>query len=279
MALVFLNGKVLPETDALLSVFDRGFLYGDGLFETIRVYNGKPFLWREHMERLRAGLNFLRIATRLSIDQLADASLALLKQNEPREAIVRVTITRGVGTRGYSPKGACNSTVAISTHRAEPPESPPLLWKAITSSVVLRENDPLALVKSANKLPQILARAEADDLDAEEALLLNTSGFVIEGSATNLFWIKQGAVYTSPVSSGILPGITRDFILRLLPSLGISGGEANISQAELLVAEGIFLTSSGVGIAELSHLDGRVVSRSPLTQLLHEKFLAAIPLA
>src|SRR5437868_14284457 len=114
MSFAFLNGKIVPETEALISIFDRGFLYGDGLFETMRVYNGKLFLWREHMERLEAGLNFVRMANTFSMDQVADDCLALLERNQLREAIVRVTISRGTGTRGYHPKGARSSTVAIS---------------------------------------------------------------------------------------------------------------------------------------------------------------------
>jgi aminodeoxychorismate lyase len=277
MALVFLNGQFLPESQAMVSVFDRGFLYGDGLFETIRAFNYKLFLWEQHIRRLQSGLTLLRVQIPFSEAQLGEAATTLLEKNSLPDAIVRINISRGVGARGYSPKSANSPSVVISTHPVDPlSRDHPPLWRIVTTSFTLSPNDPLSAIKSTNKLPQILARAEADDLDANEALLQTRSGSLAEGTTTNLFWIKDQTVHTTPTECGILPGVTRDFILQLCHSLKIKTAQSEITKEDLLRTDGVFLTSTGIGIAEASHLDGQPLPRSALTQTLYHTYVASV---
>src|SRR5215472_16973761 len=188
---VFLNGEFVPEKDAVISVFDRSFLYGDGLFETMRVVQGRPFRWAEHMERLERGASFAGIRIPFAEASLRKFAEELIAKNQVPEALLRLTLSRGVGVRGYSPKGAEQPTIVMSLHEFLPvdPENPPG-WRLITSSFRLPADEALAQFKTCNKLPQILARAEADAAGADEALLSNTEGHVVEASSSNLFWVE-----------------------------------------------------------------------------------------
>src|SRR5213593_2119906 len=189
--LVFLNGQFLPEEQAVVSVFDRGFLYGDGLFETLAVFNGTPFRWAPHWARLQRGAEFLKITLPFPSEALRGFAAQLIAQNQMPASLLRLTLSRGVGVRGYSPKGADRPSLIMSLH-PRPASGLPTLprWRLITSRLRLPANEPLAQFKTCNKLPQILARAEADAAGAEEALLLNTDGFVVEASSSNLFWLE-----------------------------------------------------------------------------------------
>src|ERR1700722_1657657 len=166
--LVFLNGQFVPETQATVSVFDRSFLYGDGLFETMRVFHGKPFCWAEHLERLQRGAAFLKIKIPFAPDELSRYASELIERNQMPEALLRLTLSRGTGKRGYSPSGADHPTLVMSLHPAPHAASqPPPVWRAITASCRLPANEALAQFKTCNKLPQILARAEADAANAD----------------------------------------------------------------------------------------------------------------
>jgi branched-chain amino acid aminotransferase len=261
--LVFLNGKFVPEEKAVISVFDRGFLYGDGLFETIRVFNGKPFRWREHVERLREGAEFLGIKLPYSAEQLEEIADKLIARNKMRDSILRITLSRGTGLPGYSPIGAGKPTLAMSLRAAPKPKNPPV-WKLVTSSFRIPANDPLARFKTSNKLPQVLARAEADEAGADEALLLNTDGYVAEGTSSNVFWAKRGGLYTPPLAAGILPGVTRSAVIEIVAGLGIRIREKNVRLKELALADGIFLSLTSWGIVEAGTLDARALPTSPL---------------
>ena len=173
--IVFLNGRFVPEEQALVSVFDRSFLYGDGLFETMRVFGGRPFRWAQHLERLERGAQFLKMSLPFPATALRGLAGELIDQNNMPEALLRVTLSRGVGNRGYSPRGAGHPSLLMSLHSAPvfDFEKPPR-WRLATSSFRLPANEPLAQFKTCNKLPQILARAQADEAGADEALLLNT---------------------------------------------------------------------------------------------------------
>src|SRR5436309_76784 len=159
---VFLNGQLVPEEQAVVSVFDRGFLYGDGLFETVRVFNGKPFRWEQHLERFRRGAEFLKIRPPFPSDSLREFAAQLIVQNGMPDSLLRLTLSRGVGPRGYSPEGAERPAIVMSLHPApeRDPRNPPK-WKLVTSTHRLPANEPLAQFKTSNKLAQILARSEA----------------------------------------------------------------------------------------------------------------------
>ena len=269
---VYLNGRFVPEERAGISVHDRGFLYGDGLFETIRVYDGEPFLWSDHMRRFTHGCEALGIHPPLTPSEMARVVAEQLRRNGQRDAIIRLTLSRGSGQRGYSPRGADHPTLCILSFL--PPKALPPSWKLITSSLRLPNEDPLAVFKHANKLRQIVARAEADERGADEALMLNERGEVVEGTTTNLFWVQKGTVCTPPLS-GILSGITRNYILKLCAFLGVPTRETHVTVRSLLKTEGIFVTSCGVEVMEVAEIDGKAIQRSPLVTRLKRHYRKA----
>ena len=179
--IVFLNGRLVPETQAVVSVFDRSFLYGDGLFEVMRVCSGRPFRWAEHFDRFQRGAAFLKIQVPFAEGDLRKQALQLIERNGMPESLLRVTLSRGVGLRGYSPKGADSPALVMTLHPAPDADGQPVpRWRVMTASFRLPANEPLAQFKTCNKLPQILARAEADAAGADESLLLNTLGDVAD---------------------------------------------------------------------------------------------------
>jgi aminodeoxychorismate lyase len=271
--IVFLNGHFVPEDQARVSVFDRGFLYGDGLFETMRVLNGVPFRWDQHLERLTRGAEFLRIALPYTREALRDFANELTERNKMPDALLRITVSRGIGPRGYSPKGAEQPSLVMSVHPAPvfDLQHPPR-WRLVTSSVRLPAHDALAQFKTCNKLPQILARAEAEDAGADEALLLNTEGWVVEGASSNLFWLQEGKVATPPLASGILAGVTRATVIEVCKSLGLSSTERQISIEDLLRTEGVFVSLSSLGIAQAVSINGPALPISPVIDRIRQAY-------
>jgi len=271
--IVFLNGRFLPEEQATVSVFDRSFLYGDGLFETMRVANGKPFRWWDHMERLRKGGDFLGIKIPFGCKTLEKFATELIAQNKMPDALLRLTVSRGVGPRGYSPKGADKPILVMTLHPAPgAPGSGPARWKVVTATFRLPAGEKLAHFKTANKLAQVLARAEADAANADEALLCNTEGFVVEGASSNLFWIEGDTVCTPPLTSGILAGVTRAVTLELCQQLGLPHAERQITPAGLRGASGVFLTLSSLGVVSASHLDSHALAASLVGEKLRRAY-------
>lgn len=267
---VFLNDRLVPEEKAVVSVFDRGFLYGDGLFETMRVENGLPLHWQKHMDRLKRGAEFLKLQLRHSEEQLLAFAKELIAKNEMPQAVLRLTLSRGVGLRGYSPVGATSPTLVMTLHPATviDPENP-RCWNCVTSTTVrLSKQDPLSQFKTANKLPQVLARAEAEAANADEALLLNTDGDLAEGTSSNLFWISKGVVHTPSLSCGVLPGITRSLVLERCVKAGIPVNEVCDAPKALFEADGVFMTLSTLGLVEVGSLDGKPLKRSPLVRTI-----------
>lgn len=270
--LAFINGRLVPEEQATISILDRGFLYGDGLFETMRVFQGQPFRWADHWERLQRGAELLKIQLPFTSAELLEHARRMIEQNGSPESLLRLTVSRGVGPRGYSPTGANHPTVTMTLHPAPALNEKPPLWRLAGASFRLPAGEILAQSKTCNKLPQILARAEADAHGADEALLMNTDGQVVEGASSNLFWIAEGRVHTPPLGAGVLAGVTRKVVLELCAKLGIAAGEGNITLPELLRAEGVFMSLSSWGVVEAVSLDGKPVARSPLTGKLQQAF-------
>ena len=268
--IVFLNGKLVPEEQALVSVFDRSFLYGDGLFETMRVINGKPFRWWDHMERLRKGGDFLGIKIPFGCKSLEKFAAELIAQNKMPDALMRLTVSRGVGPRGYSPKGADKPTLVMTLHPA--PTVTSARWKLVTASLRLPAGDALAQFKTANKLAQVLARAEADAAGADEAVLLNTDGHVVEGASSNLFWIEGKTVCTPPLTDGLLAGVTRAVTIEICKSLSLPLAERAVTPEQLRRADGVFLTLSSIGVAEAIALDGAPLATSPVAADIHRAY-------
>ncbi len=274
--LVFLNGKFVPEEKAVVSVFDRAFLYGDGLFETIHVFHGKLFCWEQHLQRLQQGAKFLKIKLPFSPTQLHAFALKLVARNKMPDCLLRLTLSRGIGAPGYTPKNAKQPVLVMSLRPAPKITLKTPQWKLITSSFRLPASDPLAAFKTCNKLPQVLARVEADAAGADEALLLNTDGFVVEGASSNLFWIKRNVIYTPPLTAGILPGITRSVVHAIASKLKIPIREKNIRPKELAQTDGIFLSLSSFGIVEAKSLDGKPLGKSSLTSRIARAYNEAL---
>jgi branched-chain amino acid aminotransferase len=275
--IVWINGRFVEEAQALISVFDRSFLYGDGLFETLRVSRGQPFRWQLHWDRLQRGAEYLHLRIPVAAEILLRAALELVQQNAMPEALLRISLSRGIGRRGYSAQGADQPSLVMFLHPVPEPDGRMLQgWRLRTSSHRLPAREPLAQFKTCNKLPQILARLEADANDAHEALLLNTDGYIVEGASSNLFWIEVDQVCTPPLAAGILPGVTRAVVGELCSRLGIGMSEKNIFPEKLEQSQGVFLSLSSMGIVEALSLDGRPLPRSELTASLHSAYLALL---
>ena len=269
--IVFLNGKFVPENRAVVSVFDRGFLYGDALFEGMLVTGGKPFRWREHMERLQRGVEFVKFTIPYSYDELETYAAKLIEKNRMPECMLRLSITRGITGRTYSPRNAVNPAVVMSLHPTPVIEKMPR-WPVIIPSLRLMANDPLMEFKSTNKLRQVLARAEADDAGAKEAVLLNTKGHLAEGTTSNVFWVKDNVVYTPVLSDSALPGVTRSVILELCVKLKIDFRVQSAGVTALRHADGAFLTMTSMGLVEIESVDGHKIGRSPLVKKLWSEY-------
>ena len=271
--IAFFNGELVPEERATVSVMDRSFLYGDGLFETMLVHNGMPFRWSEHMERLAGGAEFLKIRVPFTSAALLDFARELIRENQMPEALLRLTLSRGVGVRGYSPKGADHPLLVMTLHPApaiDPADHP--RWKLLTASFRLPAKEALAQFKTCNKLAQVLARAEAEASGADEAVLLNTDGYVVEGASSNLFWIQGSTVCTPPLTTGILAGVTRALVVELCGELRIPVLENSVTPSELLQAQGVFVSLSTLGVVEAASLDGNPLKVSPLTGRICEAY-------
>lgn len=269
--IVFLNGRFVPAKRAVVSVFDRGFLYGDGLFEGILVTNGRLFHWDKHIQRLRPGMKYLKLSIPYSFEQLRKNAVRLVQRNKTREGLLRLTISRGVTERGYSPRNAKNPAVVMTLHPVPTITQLPR-WRVITASFRLPANDPLTHFKTANKLPQILARAQADAAGAQEAILLNTEGRLAEGTTSNVFWFKRGTLHTPKLVDGALPGVTRALIMNLCVNMKIQCKELHARPEELRKADGTFLTMTSWGVVEIESLDGRELRRSPVSLAVWEAY-------
>ncbi len=263
--IVFLNGNFLPESEALISINDRGFLLGDGLFETIRVVNSRPFRMAQHLERMTRGLNFLKITPTFTPKELQKFAVDLVERNKMPDSILRVTITRGVGPRGFSPKASGPPTVAmtLSPLPATNPDEP-LQWSLVTSPFRVPASDPISSYKSTSRILNILARGEAESRGADEALLLNTNGEAAEAAGGNMFWVYREQICTVPTGRGVLPGITRAVVLEICQALGLTTNKRVIKPEMLRNAEGIFITNSALGIVPVVSFDGEPVAPSPL---------------
>jgi aminodeoxychorismate lyase len=275
--IVFLNGEFVPEDQAVVSIFDRSFRYGDGLFEAVRVRHGKLFRWPQHVQRLEHGAKFLRIALPCSAARMLEDAKKLIAMNESKEAVLRLQLSRGIGPRGYTPSGEEKPLVVMSLHPAPPRESlRGLRWKLTISSLRIAANDPLARHKTGSRILQVLAATEAHERGADESLLLNTNGEVTEGSTSNVFWIERDTVCTPPLTVGALPGVTRAIVLELCDVLGIPRRERTVHSEELLSCEGVFLSFTSRGIVEADSIDGKPLRHSPIMKRLWEEFEALL---
>lgn len=253
----------------MISIFDRGFLYGDGLFETTRVHLGQPHFWDRHLERLERGATRLQIPLPHTRSEITRFTAELITKNNLPESVLRLNLSRGSGPRGYSINGCDKPTLVMSLH-PEPAEGTLINGlRLITSTHRLWAEDPLASFKTTNKLLHILARTEAQQSHADDALLLNTRGEPTEATSSNLFWIDEETICTPPLNSGALDGITRRVVIELCSQLGFAVHEFTTL---IPLASAIFLTNSVHGIVEVASLDNRSLPPSPLVNRIRQAY-------
>ncbi|GAB7387187.1 aminodeoxychorismate lyase [Bacillaceae bacterium] len=274
---VYLNGNIVRAEQAVVSIFDHGFLYGAGVFETFRAYNERPFLFDAHMDRLFAGLGELGIRLRQDRTQLKEAVLRTLAANRLQDAYIRLSVTGGEAGLGLSGEDYTSPTVLVMAKPVPPfPEAMYEKGKRLVT-VSIPRNTPEGRVrhKSHNFLNQIFAKKELGAQEDAEGLMLTREGFVAEGIVSNIFLIRNGRLVTPTLATGILPGVTRAFVLRLASELGIPAEERDFRRAELLAADEIFLTNSIQEIVPVREVDGVTVGagqRGPITHLLQQAY-------
>jgi len=256
---VFVNGKFVPKEDAKISVWDHGLLYGDGVFEAIRVYNWNIFKLKEHIERLYDSAKAIKIHIPITLEEFINLVVEIVKRNMLQDGYIRIIVTRGVGKMGVDPRNCKEPTIIIMTEKREP------VWgakpiTAITSS--LRRIPPECVdpkIKSLNYLNNVLAKIEAIEAGADAAIMLNIHGYVSEASTENIFIVKKGKLITPPLEAGILRGITRETVIEIAKDLGIPVEERNITLAELYTADEVFLAGTAAELAPVVKIDGRII--------------------
>jgi len=275
---IYLDGEFVPEEEARISVFDHGLLYGDGVFEGIRAYNGYVFKLEEHLKRLYASAKAILLEIPLTKDQFREAILETLRVNELRDAYIRPIVTRGVGDLGIDPRKCARPTVIIIPREGIGLYDEKLYERGLRAIVATTRNQPPEslppTIKSLNYLTNILARIEANVRGADEAIMLDIRGNVSEGSADNIFIVKDEELYTPPVMNN-LPGITRAVVIELAREEGYEVHEENFGIAELYTADEVFLTGTAAEIAPIVEIDGRVIGEGkpgPITRKLRERF-------
>jgi branched-chain amino acid aminotransferase len=275
---IWMDGKFYDKEDAKISVYDHGLLYGDGVFEGIRVYNGKVFEAAAHLRRLFDSARAIRLAIPYTAQQLGAAIEETFRINHFTDCYVRLVVTRGCGYLGLNPNKCSKPMTFIITDTIEmyPKEMYENGMPVITASVI--RNHPNALsprVKSLNYLNNILARIEAADAGVAEAVMLNHEGNVAECTGDNIFIVKDGTVYTPTTHDGILEGVTRKVIIELCRKEGIPCIERTMQRHDLYVADEFFLTGSGAEVIPVNKIDGRPVGTGapgPITRGLIKAF-------
>jgi branched-chain amino acid aminotransferase len=277
-AKIYIDGKFYPETEAKISVFDHGLLYGDGIFEGIRFYNGRVFRLEEHLRRLWESAHSIQLEVPMTMREMSDALLETIRQNHLRDGYVRLVVTRGIGNLGLNP-AQCKSPSVIIIAATIALYHEDFYRKGLTIvTCATRRINPAALnpaVKSLNYLNNVMARIEADLAGADEALMLNDAGNVAECTADNVFIVKHGQISTPPVSAGALQGITRSVVFEIAGKLGIKVLETDITRHDVFVANECFLTGTAAEIVPVVKVDGRLIGSGkpgPLTTRIIAQF-------
>jgi branched-chain amino acid aminotransferase len=277
---IFIDGKYLSERDAKVSVFDHGLLYGDGVFEGIRAYNGRVFKLKEHIDRLFYSAKAILLDIPMSHAELMKATVATCRANKLRDAYIRLVVTRGIGTLGLNPRSCKNPSVIIIAGKIQvyPEELYARGMEIVTVPTVRNLHSAVnPAIKSLNYLNNILAKIEANNAGVEEAVMLNAEGFVAECTADNLFIIKNGELMTPPLSAGALYGITRGTVMQSAVQLGVKVSEPNLTRYDLFNADECFLTGTGAEIMPVIKIDGRVIGTGKpgsLTKKLVDEYKA-----
>ena len=272
MSTVWLDGDLVAVEAARIDPRDRGFLLGDGVFETFAATDGRVFRLAEHLERLRTGAAVLGIP--VPTDDIERAVHAVLEANglTAGRAALRLTLSHGVGPRGLLAPAAARPTLLLTAVAAA---EPPVTTTAVTATVRRNELSPAAAIKHLSYLDNVLARNEAARAGADEAIMRNTAGHVAEASAANVFAVESGGLVTPAIEEGALPGVTRQAVIEMATELGIAVRETALTVESLAGADEAFLTNSLIGVAPLIRLDGHPIGRGaagPVTLALKSAY-------
>jgi branched-chain amino acid aminotransferase len=272
--LIYLNGHFVPKEEATVSVFDHGYLYGDGIYETMRAYNGALFLLDRHLERLTRSANAISLTLPMPLEEIGQALKESLLVNNLTEAYVRLHFSRGPGEIGLDPALCPAPTMVIM---ARPFKDYPAEYyeRGVSAAIVkTRRNHPLALdpsIKGTNFLNNILAKIESIRAGVYEGIMLNWEGFVAEGTICNIFMVKSGTLVTPALSVGILEGVTRGLVLHLADREHVPTRETAFTPQELMTAEECFITNSTVEVMPVTIIDGKLIGNGkpgPVTAAL-----------
>jgi branched-chain amino acid aminotransferase len=259
---IWIDGQFVDKQDAKISVYDHGLLYGDGVFEGIRVYSGKIFECDAHLDRLWASARAIRLTIPINRNEFRAAMEQTIKANNFTDCYIRACVTRGVGYLGLSPNKCARPTIFIIADTIElyPREMYERGMAVITSSVTRTHPNALSpRIKSMNYLNNILAKIEAIDAGVPEAIMLNHEGNVAECTGDNIFIVREGQVQTPSTSDGILEGITRKVVIGLCARLGIPCVEKSLQRHDLYTADECFLTGSAAEVVPVTKIDGRAI--------------------
>jgi branched-chain amino acid aminotransferase len=259
---IFLDGNYVPESEAKVSVFDHGLLYGDGIFEGIRFYNGRVFKLEEHLDRLWDSARSICLEIPMTRGEMTEALLETIRRNELRDGYIRQIVTRGIGNLGLNPVQCKRPSIIIIA--ATIALYPPSVYESGLTVVTCATRRPGAAVlnpavKSLNYLNNVMARIEANLAGADEALMLNDAGNVSECTADNVFVIKRGEIFTPPITAGALRGITRSVAFDIAAEFGIKITETDITRHDVFIADECFLTGTAAEVIPVIKADGRVI--------------------
>lgn len=260
---IYSNGEFLTDkAKAVTSIYDHGFLYGDGIFEGIRVYNGRIFMFKEHMKRLYDSAKSIAMTIPMSIEELSETTIETVRRTGYKDAYIRLVVSRGVGDLGLDPRKCPRPSIFIIADSIQlyPQEKYDVGLKVVTCST--RRNSPDVIcpqVKSLNYLNNILAKIEVNRAGADEGIMLNPRGYVCEATADNIFVVKNGSIFTPPPYVGVLLGITRQCVFDIAKDLGINMVEINIVMHDIYTADEVFLTGSAAELIPVVNADDRVI--------------------
>jgi branched-chain amino acid aminotransferase len=274
----YVNGAFLPKEEATISVYDHGYLYGDGIFEGIRAYAGRVFRLEQHLDRLYDSARYLMLDVPLSRDQMREAIIETVRRSGLRDAYIRPVISRGMGDLGLDPRKCKTATVVIivDTIQLYPKEAYERGLRAVTATTRKIRPDALSpQAKTLNYLNNIMARIEANQAGADEAIMLTGDGYVSECTADNFFIVRRGEVWTAPPFLGILKGVTREAVMGLARALEIPVFEKVFTLHDVYSADECFLTGTGAELGPVTDVDARRISAGrpgPITLRLGQAF-------
>ncbi|WP_405082222.1 branched-chain-amino-acid transaminase [Paenibacillus chitinolyticus] len=279
---IYLDGSFVTKEEAKVSVYDHGFLYGDGIFEGIRIYGGNIFKCKEHLDRLYDSAKSIMLNIPLSYQEMQDALVETIRRSELRDGYIRLVVSRGPGDLGLDPRRSPKASVIIIVEQLSIYPEEAYINGLKTVSVSSRRNIPDAVnpkIKSLNYLNNILVKIQSNLAGVGEAIMLNSQGYVAEGSSDNIFIVKKGVVYTPPCYIGALEGITRAAIIEICERKGYTLKEEPFTLHDVYVADEVFFTGTAAEVIAVREVDGRIIGEGkagPITTKLLQEFRSIV---